>query len=123
MKLTKANSKALNILLVKMLNNKTDNMTFCVKNDNKNFIFRLILDDIIKKSNSKYRSQKVPLILYDRERGCGYTLQRPYETIYATFDEFKQNWYKEHSIDTGSKEVEYRYRQYELEKKNLRVDI
>lgn len=70
-----------------------------------------------KKSNSKYKSQKTPLILYDRERGCGYTLQRPYETIYATFDEFKQNWYKEHSIDTGSKEVEYRYRQYELEQK------
>lgn len=44
-------AKALNILLVKMLNNKTDNMTFCVKNDNKNFIFRLILDDVIKESD------------------------------------------------------------------------
>jgi len=44
-------AKALNILLVKMLNNKTDNMTIGVKSNNKNVIFRLILDDIIKENN------------------------------------------------------------------------
>lgn len=44
-------AKALNILLVKMLNNKTDNMTIGVKSNNKNVIFRLILDDIIKEND------------------------------------------------------------------------
>lgn len=36
-----------------------------------------------------YKSQKAPLMLFERERGCGYTIQRHYETS-GIFNEFRE---------------------------------